>query len=122
MEDNVMIIEKTAGKHVCDLSDCFANKNDKCTLLESSVYIDCPFYKPIQTDVERYADIASYKYSLARIKRLEEKVNNENAQLILLKEEISSDRKSLREAKSQKERIKERIKRRLTNRNGDYLK
>ena len=106
------------GKHkirTCDHGDCFANRNYRCTALEVSIYKDCPFYKIGKMDMDRYADIKSYRYAVDRIGCLTEKMEQKRTEYRKAKTEYEEAKFALQEAKRWKKRIREKIMERMEN-------
>lgn len=97
----------------CDLSDCFANRNFRCKMLDESIYTDCPFYKIGKMDMERYADIKSYKYAMKRISDLTERQKEKKEQYLTARMEYQEVKEALAEAKLWKRTMKNRIRKRL---------
>lgn len=99
---------------ICVLSDCYANTNCRCTMLDVSIQKDCPFYKiGDMDDVERYADIKAYKYALDRIKALTETTEQKRKAWKEARGEWHEENLKLTEAKHAKDMIKRRIKKRI---------
>ena len=104
------------GEHrirTCDLGDCFGNKNYRCKVLDVSIYDDCPFYKPTDMDMERYADIKVYRYAVARIASLHKTMEESQATYRKARAEYEQARVKLDEARRWKNRLKAKIKGRM---------
>lgn len=104
----------------CFLSDCFANKKDKCKLLNLAIYDNCPFYKPVmdsngeKLSVDEYnnmADMETYFYADNRIKTITEEINELKKKLEQKKHDLSEARKRRADVKNriQKRQQKERV-------------
>lgn len=104
------------GKHryrTCDLGDCFANRNDRCKLLDESIEKDCPFYKVGKMDMERYADIKAYRYAIAREAEIRKTCEEKHEAFRKARAEYYAECERLEETKSAKKLMKRRIKKRL---------
>ena len=98
---------------VCDLGDCFANTNYRCKMLDTSIYDNCPFYKVGKMDMERYADIKSYRYAVDRAKKLQAIMDAKEAEWRKAREEWESAKAKRDEAERWKRRLKTKIKERI---------
>lgn len=104
------------GRHrirTCDLGDCFGNKNYRCKILDESIYKDCPFYKIGKEDMERYADIKSYRYAVDRIATLTARAEQKKNEYRQARAEWCDAANELLEANRWKKAMKKRIKKRL---------
>lgn len=108
----------TGGGKGCYWEDCFANEEDKCTLLNKS-YKDreCPFYKP---KAKEDSDIITFQYANRRIETLNKQITeldntiNELTQITKkitnsTKEELRKKQKALQEAEKEREKAVQRI-------------
>ena len=104
----------------CFLSDCFANKKDKCKLLDLAIYDSCPFYKPVMDNngnklsIDEYnnmADMETYFYTDKRIATITDEIKELKEKLEQKKRDLSEARKGRADAKNriQKRQQKEQV-------------
>lgn len=120
-------IGSTYHRRLCDLTDCFAIRNGRCTLLDEAIYYDCPFYKVGRIDIDRYANIKSYRYAVSRMKELEQTVQKKYEEFAEAEQELAEAEQRLKmkrgelarsnielnRAIREKEVIKHKVKRRM---------
>ena len=97
----------------CDLGDCFANVNYRCRMLDTSIFENCPFYKIGKTDMDRYADIKSYRYAVDRFNQLQALMNQKEAEYRKARTEWEEAKHKRDEADRWKKKLKLRIKERI---------
>ena len=104
-------------RRTCDLGDCFANRNYRCKMLDTSIYDNCPFYKVGKTDMDRYADIKSYRYAVERIRTLQQTMDEKAAEYRRARQEWEVAKHKRDEAERWKRKLKNNIKERILDRN-----